>query len=151
MVKRVASKKTAQSESKRAGAGMHRKTLGFKEIKRRTIVAGLRAMKAPAVSCSANWVWRMAVVHQLPLVPEAGNGVPSLRERLQTFGALVIDCTPCQGVFQLLSCIHGVLAMELSQTLSKLSNSKLWMLQQLVHGEITDRMTTGIMLQCLSW
>ena len=59
MAKRVASKKTVQSESKRADGGMHRKKLGFKEIKRRSIVAGLRAMKAPAVSCSANWVWRM--------------------------------------------------------------------------------------------
>ena len=56
MAKRVPSKKTAQRESKRADAGVHRTKLGFKEIKRRSIVAGLRAIKAPAVSCSASWV-----------------------------------------------------------------------------------------------
>jgi len=50
--------KTAQRESKRADAGVHRTKLGFKEIKRRSIVAGLRAMKAPAVSCSASWVYQ---------------------------------------------------------------------------------------------
>lgn len=37
--------------------------------------------------------------------------------------------------------------MELGETLSKLSNTKLWMLHTLVLGEITDRGYTGVLLQ----